>query len=284
LLATLVAASLLGCAAPRPSGDIALVGDVGDTVRLSAPARRIVSLLPTATELLFGIGVGDRVVGRTAWCDAPDAARAVPNLGDGLNPNLEAIAAASPDLVLLYPSALNDVASARLAELGIPTLRLRTDRLADVPRLARLLARATGRGASGDSLAAAFEAGLAAARQARADGPSVFLLAWDEPLTALGPGSFLSELVELAGGHNAFPDLPTASAPVAIEAVAARDPDVVLVPLERPAPFEPRAAWQAIRAVRERHVLQVVGTEYLRPTPRAPGAVRALAGRLGQVP
>ncbi|HEX5817231.1 MAG TPA: helical backbone metal receptor [Gemmatimonadales bacterium] len=271
---------LAACAAPRASGPIALAGDAGDTVRLAAPATRVASLQPTTTELLFAIGAGELVVGRTTWCDAPDAALAVPSLGDGLNPNLEAIVAARPDLVLLYPSALNDAAAARLGELGIATLRLRTDRLSDVPRLARLLGHATGRHAAGDSVAARFERDLAAATATRSDGPSVFILAWDQPLTTIGAGSFLSEVVQRAGGRNVFAELASASAPVSLEAVTARDPSLVLVPSAGLRDTVIRPEWNAVRAFRERRLIHVTGSEYLRPTPRAPDAVRALAARL----
>jgi ABC-type Fe3+-hydroxamate transport system substrate-binding protein len=275
-----LAALLAACAAPRGAGPIVLVGDVADTVRLERPAARVASLQPTTTELLFAIGAGARVVGRTTWCDAPAAALAVRSLGDGLNPNLEAIVAARPDLVLLYPSALNDAAATRLRELGIAALRLRTDQLADVPRLARLLGRATGRAAAGDSVAAGFERELNDASRPAADGPGVFILAWDQPLTTIGAGSFLSEVVERAGGRNVFADLGAASAPVSLEAVVVRDPAVVLLPSPALRDVAVRPEWNAVRAFRERRLLQVTGSEYLRPTPRAPAAVRALAGQL----
>jgi iron complex transport system substrate-binding protein len=273
---------LAACATPQRSGPLALAGDAGDTVRLAVPAARVASLQPTTTELLFAIGAGDRIVGRTTWCDAPAEALALPNLGDGLDPNLEAIVAAQPDLVLLYPSALNDAAAARLGELGIPALRLRTDRLADVPRLARLLGRATGRDAAGDSVAARFERDLAAATTMRTDGPSVFILAWDQPLTTIGAGSFLSEVVERAGGRNVFAELASSAAPVSLEAVTARDPSLVLVPSAEVRDTTIRPEWNVVRAFRERRVLYVTGSEYLRPTPRAPEAVRALGARLAE--
>ncbi len=139
---------------------IIAVDDVGDTVRLATPATRIVSLIPATTELLFALGLGDRVVGRTTWCDYPAAARAVPSLGDGLQPNLEAIVAARPDLVVLYNSVQNVAAADRLRAQHIPTVLVTTDRLADVPRLARLLAPLGGRAEAGDSLARRFEAAL----------------------------------------------------------------------------------------------------------------------------
>ena len=278
---TLVLAALAAaCTAPRSAGPLVLAGDVGDTVRLARPARRVVSLQPTTTELLFAIGAGAGVVGRTTWCDAPAAALAVPSLGDGLSPNLEAIVATRPDLVLLYPSALNAAAAARLQELGIATLRLRTDRLADVPRLARLLGRATGHAPGGDSVAATFERELDAATEPASGRTTVFILAWDQPLTTIGAGSFLSELVERAGGRNVFADVAAASAPVSLEAIVARDPAVVLVPSQEVRDVTVRPEWNVVRAFRERRLLLVTGTEYLRPTPRAPAAVRELAGRL----
>src|SRR5262249_15570352 len=160
-------------------------------VEVKLPAHRIVSLNPAATELLFAIGAGKEVVGRTAWCDYPPEALAVPSLGDGINPNLEAIVARKPDLVLLYQSAQNAETVRRMAQLGIPTLQLRTDSLSDVPRLAHLFGRLTGQTAAADSLIRAFESELAQAT-VHPEGvrPTVFLLVWDQPPMTVGRGSF----------------------------------------------------------------------------------------------
>src|SRR5207247_2973284 len=131
---------------PPPSpGGVAVTDDAGRRVTLSAPARRIVSLSPAVTELLFALGAGAGVVGRTTWCDYPPAARAVPSVGDGLNPNLEAVAARRPDLVILYRSALNETAAQQLARLGIAAAVVRQDRLEDLARAAGLVATLTGR-------------------------------------------------------------------------------------------------------------------------------------------
>src|SRR5438046_6221024 len=125
---------------PTSPGGVAVTDDAGRRVTLSAPARRIVSLSPAVTELLFALGAGDWVVGRTTWCDYPPAARAVPSVGDGLNPNLEAVAARRPDLVILYRSALNETAAQQLARLGIAAAVVRQDRLEDLARAAGLVA------------------------------------------------------------------------------------------------------------------------------------------------
>src|SRR5690349_6925348 len=140
-----------------PPGRISVVDDAGRTVAVAQPPARIVSLSPAVTELLFALGAGDRLVGRTTWCDYPPAARQVPSVGDGLNPNIEAVAARHPDLVVLYRSALNETAAAQFARLGIPAVVVQQDRLEDIARAARLLGHQTGADRAGDSLAGALE-------------------------------------------------------------------------------------------------------------------------------
>ena len=96
----------------------------------------------------------------------------------------------------------------------------------------------------------------------------------------IGRGSFLSELVERAGGRNLFDDVTASAGPVSIEAVAARDPDFIFTTSEGPAAFARRPEWQVVRAVRERRFIRVSGSEFNRPSPRAPAAIRELAARL----
>lgn len=282
LAAAGVFALLAACRpAPRTPAGVPVADDAGDTARLVLPARRIVSLNPAATELLFAIGAGSGVVGRTEWCDYPPAAKAVPSLGDGINPNLEAIVARKPDLVLLYASGQNTEAARRLAGLGVPALRFRTDSLSDVPRLARVFGRLTGREASADSVARSFETELASATvPTPARRPTVFLLVWDQPPMTVGRGSFLTELIERAGGENVFADVASSSAPVSIEAVAARNPDVILLLGTEPPAFAVRPEWQVVRAVREQRFVRADGSEFSRPSPRAPEAIRRLHAEL----
>ena len=256
-------------------GALVVTDDAGRRVELTAPARRIVSLSPAVTELLFALGAGERVVGRTTWCDFPPAARAVPSVGDGLNPNIEAVAARRPDLVVLYRSPLNETAARQLERLGIAAALVRQDRLEDVARAARLLGRLTGVGAAGDSLAASLERFLAAPRPA--PHVRVAFVVWDAPPIVIGGGSYLDQLATLAGADNVFHDVGSATATVAIETIAARDPDAIVV-LRDSAPAAPpgfagRREWQAIRAVRERRFLYLTGSLYGRPSPRAPDAV-----------
>jgi iron complex transport system substrate-binding protein len=263
------------------SGAIAVVDDAGDTVRLARPAQRVVSLIPATTELLFAMGQGGLVAGRTRWCDYPAAAAAVPSVGDGITPNLEAVLGVRPDLVVLYHSGQNGTAAERLRALGVPAIRVRSDLLADVPRLARMLGRLTGQERAADSLVSAFEHDLAAATlPAPPDPPSVFLLVWDQPPMTVGRGSYLTELLERAGGRNVYHDLPTSSAQISVESAAARDPDVILTSSDTTPGFAHRPEWQVVRAVRERRFVHAPGSEFSRPGPRSPAAIRDLAAQL----
>src|SRR4051812_15139802 len=286
LSAAIIGLGLIGCerAAP-PEGQLRAVDDARDTVRLQAPARRVVSLIPAATELLFAIGAGSSVVGRTQYCDYPPAAQAVANLGDGIRPSIEAVLAQRPDLVVLYNSGQNAAVAGRLRELGIPHLRINTDALSDVPRVSRLLGRLTGHQRGADSVTAVFDTALASATRSPAGRRrKVLLLVWEQPPMTIGRGSFLSELVERAGGENLFADVAASSGVVSIEAVAARDPDLIFTTAEGPAAFARRPEWQVVRAIREHRFLRVTGSEFNRPSPRAPAAIRELTARMQALP
>ena len=282
LLSAIIGLGLIGCQrASPPEGQLRAVDDARDTVRLQAPARRVVSLIPAATELLFAIGAGPSVVGRTQYCDYPPAAQAVANLGDGIKPSIEAVLAQRPDLVVLYNSGQIGGVAGRLRELGIPHLRINTDALSDVPRVSRLLGLLTGHSRGADSVIAVFDTALAhATNTPTARRPKVLLLVWEQPPMTIGRGSFLSELIERAGGENLFADVTTSSGVVSIEAVAARNPDLILATTEGPAAFASRPEWQVVPAVRRRRFLRVSGSEFNRPSPRAPSAIRELAERM----
>jgi len=281
--------ALPACARAPARGAIVRLDDWGGTVALAAPARRIVSLAPATTELVFALGLGDRLVGRTRWCDYPPAALRVPDVGDGMNPNVEAVAARSPDLVLLYASPANRAAADRLAALGIPVVALALDRAADLRRDALLVGALAGVTGVADSLVAEFDSLRAeVAREAsRRGGPraKVYVDVWPDPPMTVGQGSYLQEEVEAAGGLNVFDDVRSSSATVSIEAIAQRDPDVILelrTDTTQTPDLASRPGWRAVRAAREGRILVLDGTLYGRPTLRMPLAERDLAPRLAR--
>jgi ABC-type Fe3+-hydroxamate transport system substrate-binding protein len=276
---------LAACRPAARDADVRIRGvdDAGDTVALAAPARRVVSLIPASTELLFAIGAGAAVEGRTRWCDYPAAAADVPDLGDGMQPSLEAILARKPDLVVLYRSPQNAAVRGALGRLGVPVVQLAIDRLEDFERDARLLGTLTGHTSGADSMLALFHARLDSATLPPAAGtPSVLILVWDQPPMTVGAGSFLSEIVVRAGGRNLFDDIPTSSATVSVESVVARNPDAVLVTGEGTPGFARRAEWQTVPAVREQRFIRVSGSAFGRPSPRAPQAILELRRDLAE--
>jgi ABC-type Fe3+-hydroxamate transport system substrate-binding protein len=290
-LAGLVLALVLGGAcrpAERsPAGPVTVMDDAGRAVTLDSAARRVVSLLPSFTELLFAIGSGDRIVGRTTWCDWPPEARRIPSVGDGLPPNIEAVAAQRPDLVVLYRSGPNVTAAEQLERLGIRTTLFDLNRLEDLGPVARRLGVLTGRTTHGDSLAAALDSlATASVPEPLSPGPrSLVFVVWDNPPIVIGAGSYLDQLAALAGARNVFHDVATPSAQVSIETIAARDPDVVAVladTAKQPA-WAGRREWRSVRAVREGRFLYMPGTLFGRPGPRAAEAVRELRQRLARV-
>lgn len=287
-LAGLVALAAAACArgerASPPAAGPAVTDDAGRRVTLAAPARRVVSLLPSFTEILFAIGAGDRLVGRTAWCDYPPAALAVPSVGDGMPPNVEAVAARRPDLVVVYRSGPNVTAAEQLERLGVQTVLFDLNRLEELGPVARRLGVLTGHPAAGDSLARAMDSLVS---QPPIPGPrSLVFIVWDNPPIVIGAGSFLDRLAGLAGARNVFHDIATPSAQVSIETIAARNPDFIAVLSDSAAPprYADRPEWRVVPAVRERRFLLLPGRLFGRPSPRAPEAVRELRRRLERSP
>src|SRR5213082_811283 len=186
-----------------PPGDRVVTDDASRRVALAAPARRVVSLLPSFTELLFAIGAGDRLVGRTTWCDYPPAALAVPSVGDGMPPNVEAVAARRPDLVVLYRSGPNVTATEQLERLGVRTVVFDLNRLEELGSVARRLGVLTGHRAAADSLARAMDSLVSQGPESPTPNPkSLAFIVWDNPPIVIGAGSFLDRLAGLAGAHN----------------------------------------------------------------------------------
>lgn len=259
-VALVVSIASLACrdsAGSRPAAT-APRDDFGFAIRVTAaPPRRIVSLNPSTTEILFAIGAGPRVVGRSRYDDFPKAARDVPDLGPALQPNVEAILEVHPDLVILYGSAENRPAAERLLQARVPVLGLRFDRIEQFERDARLLGRVTGDSATAAVLVDTIAATLARVQSATRSlpRPTVFMHAWDRPIIAIGGGSFLSELLDIAGARNVYADVRDPSAVVTLEDVVRRDPDIVLVSPAAAPVVRSSARWQAVPAVRAGRVL-----------------------------
>ncbi len=274
-------ATLAACGDVRRAPSSPHVDDFGASIEagtVSAPAR-IASLNPATTELLFALGAGPRLVARTTWDVWPDSARAVPDVGPGLRPNVEAVLAQHPDLVVLYASAENRVAADQLHAAGIRVIALRTDRLADFARATREIGRAVGESASAATVIDTMQRTLAHVRAVtRAlDHPTVFWHVWDSPIYTIGAGSFLDELLTVAGGTNVYADRSEPSPQVSLEDVIRRDPRIILAGAAGKQSLAANPLWQGVRAVREGRVFVIDTNLVGRPSVRAGEAAASIA-------
>ncbi len=219
---------LLFSAAAR--ADVHVVDDYGNTVRLAAPARRVVSLAPHLTELAYAAGGGASVVGAVDYSDFPPAARAVPRVGSDAHINIEAVLALQPDLIVAWPNAGSIRSIDRLAELGLPVFRSEPRELDDIATTIERLGVLTGSLAEATRAARAFRARRAELEKRYAARPKlrVFYQVWDRPLLTVNGAHVISKMITLCGGENVFAHLPLIAPEVDAEAVLRAKPEVIL--------------------------------------------------------
>ena len=258
---------------------VAVRDDFGNPVRIGAPPQRIVSLNPGTTEVLFTLGAGSHVIGRTEYDLWPDSARLVPAMGGGIGVNVEAVLGAHPDLVLLYASQDNRSAADRLRAAGINTVSLKVDHIADFRRTTELLGALLHDSARARTVIDSVERTLDSVRLATRGlaRPKVFWHIWDSPLITVGSGSFMSELLDIAGAKNVYADISGPSGPIALEDVAKRDPDFILAGPIGAAKIEADPRWRIVRAAREKMILVVDTMLVARPAVRLGEAAVSLA-------
>ncbi|MFO7173543.1 MAG: cobalamin-binding protein [Bacillota bacterium] len=246
--------------------------DEGRTVTIPAEPRRILSLAPSNTEILFALGLGDRVVGVDNFSDYPPEAASLPRVGDLMNPNYEAMAALSPDLALAIGGS--EEFWQKLEELGVPVVVIQPNTVAEVIDSIRLVGRVTGAAEAADALARSMADRVEAVQHQAArlsHRPRVFWEVWDDPLMSAGPGSFFDDMIRLAGGVNVVGDAESPWPQVSPEAVIARDPEVIIT---TQAEWAERLrsgalpAWSGTTAVRQGRIYVVEDNLVSRPGPR----------------
>lgn len=272
-------ASLSACSAERGKPPAPLTDDFGDTVVVRGIPARVVSLNPATTEIAFAIGAGNRLVGRTHWDLYPPEAKNVPDLGSGIRPNVEAVLGAKPDLVLLYGSTDNRPAATKLRAAGVNTLSLKIDRISDFHRAVRLMSMLMGDSASGAVLSDSVNQTLERVQRATAPlpKPTVFWHIWDAPLITIARGSYMNELIDIAGGKNVYGEMTAASPTIGIEDVLQRNPRYIITGPEGAAKIKADPRWSAAPAVKGGRVLVVDTALVGRPAARLGEAALSLA-------
>ena len=206
------------------------VDDAGRVVSLSAPARRIISLIPATTETVMAIGGAESLIARTDYDDGGLAH--LPSVGGGLTPSIELLASLQPDLVIAWEEAGAARVRSRLEALGIPVFAAQTRDTADIYANIQRFGRLMGLRSRADSLAASIRRDLESVASSVADRRSprvVYMIGLDPPMIA-GPSVFIGEVLGVAGGENVFADIRAPSPQMSLEEILARAPDIVLIP------------------------------------------------------
>jgi iron complex transport system substrate-binding protein len=228
LLAAVVLALVL---VPRPAPALTVTDQTGRQLVLPAPPARVISLVPSVTEILFTIGAQDRLVGVTDFCDYPAEARRKPSVGGMLAPSLEGMVALKPDLVVATTAGNRHETFDQLARLKIPVFVVNPITVADVLDLLSRLGRLTDRGDAADRAVAALRERIqaVAARVATRPRPRVLYVLWPDPLIVPARGALVSELITLAGGDSVTADGGSGYPRYSMEAALARNPEVIIL-------------------------------------------------------
>jgi iron complex transport system substrate-binding protein len=209
---------------------VSVVDDARHIVTLSAPAQRIVSLAPHATELLFAAGAGAKIVGVSEYSNYPPAAVKIASIGNTFSLDLERIIALKPDLIVMWGSGNSAGQTEKLRNLGIPLFESEPRDYETVATSLERLSRLTGTDKTGRAAATAFRARrdrITAFYQRRAP-VSVFYQIWHDPLMTLNDEHMVSQAIHLCGGTNIFGKLPALTPTVSVEAVLKADPEVIV--------------------------------------------------------
>ena len=266
------AIALLGASLPAAHAAVEAIDDTGVTVNLAAPASRIVSLAPHATELLYAAGAGDRVVGVLATSDWPPEALAKPKVGDSRALDLERILLLKPDLIVTWPFAAPAQVGALTAR-GIPVFIANPATIDGIAEDIERLGTLAGTSPTAASRAAEFRAKLAKLSAAHAGTKTVrvFYEIWDVPLYTVGGNHLISQALSKCGGENVFAALSLPAPGVSVEAVLAAKPDAIIAGADRavrPAWLDDWKRWPALPAVARGNLYTVDANLLHRSGPR----------------
>ena len=262
-----------------------VVDDAEREVCLDAPAQRIVSLSPGATELVFAAGGGERIVGTVSYSDYPPEAEEIPRIGSYKRLDMEALLVREPDLVVGWSSGNPTEQLERLQDLGLTVYLSEPRELADVATTVERLGRLTGTATTADQAAADYREELAAieARYGNADTVRVFYQVWPDPLMTVNDDHLISQAAALCGGENVFGELRSLTPRIDKESALDRNPEAIVAGGMGEADETWLDAWRefdSLEAVTRGNLFFVPPSSIQRPTPRLVEGTRTLCEQL----
>jgi iron complex transport system substrate-binding protein len=249
-----------------------------------APARRIVTLAPHLAELVHAAGAGDRLVGVSDWSDYPPGVEDLPRVGSAVQVDLETLVALAPDLVLGWEGG-NPARLLRQVEgQGFRLVTFGVETLEDIGTQIEAIGRLAGTSAAAAQAAARYHAGLAALRAEQAGKAELrvfYQVSW-RPLYTVGGRQVISQVIALCRGRNIFGDQAVLAPAVGLEAIVARNPEVILSTQRQAAELAEWRRWNEVAAVAAGHLYTVPGDLLARPSPRILDGARAVCAALDQ--
>lgn len=250
---------------------IAAIESDGNQLVLAAPARRIVSLSPHITELLFAAGAGDRLVGAVEYSDYPASAKNIRRIGSAFKVDMEALVSLQPDLVVAWTSGNSASDIAMIKRLGIPVFYSDPKKLSDIPVHIRSLAKLTATDDIADRAASKFTRKYLALKARFSSKPKVpvFYQLWHQPIMTVNKDHLINDVIELCGGANVFALLPSLTPVVGVEDVIAAMPEYIIASsVERRELTARWARWTGTTATRENRMITVPADLLHRQGPR----------------
>ena len=286
----------LSCVAATVLGTLTLAAQTitvrdgtGQMVTIAAPARRVATLVSSSIDIIVALGAADRVAARTRYDTATAIAKAI-NVGGGVDPSIEMLLSARPDLFIAWNGQRNTAVVTRMREVGVPVYLVETKdstalfaTVRDLGALLGLVPRAT-------AAANALRVELRAVQQQVPKRPrpmAVYVIS-QSPVIISAARSYMAELISVAGADNPFADVQGEFPTLSLEAFLARDPDVIIAGrregVSQLARLRATPGWRDLRAVKNGAVIEVDGTAWGRPTLSVGALVRDLATSLRRVP
>jgi iron complex transport system substrate-binding protein len=274
-------------APPQKDGEAtrrrSVADSLGRAVSITADPKRVVSLAPNVTEILFALGLESRLVGVTSYCDFPEAAKAKEKVGDTLQPNLEKIISLRPDLVVVSTSSQLENLTRRLDQLAIPVYVTNPRTVREVAASIRSLGEVTGTSDRAAQIAGEMESRIAAVER-RVSGltrPRILYVLQTGPLITAGRNTFINDLINIAGGKSISGEETADYPQFSRETVVARAPEVIVAPSSHGAEFvkesDLRRDFATTPAIRSNRIVWVTPELVDRPGPRIVDGLEQLA-------
>lgn len=271
-------AALAACSTAWASYPMRVKDARGKQIFIKAKPMRIVSLTPSNTEILYALGLGERTVGVTRYCNYPSASKSKTKVGD-VNTNAEVIVALKPDLVLAH-ATINSSSIGKLEKLGLTVFAVDPKALGEVARDIRTIGKITSRPKTADRVARSIETSIKQVRHlcAKRPSPKVLVVVQSNPLWVAGPKTFVDEMLSIANADNVSSDARPGFVPFSRELAISRNPDIIVTSAKSDIGFFTKSPeWRNVSAVKKKHIYVIDGDILFRAGPRLANGLKALA-------